>query len=117
MEFLKNLNRALDDAKITVTQVQDLTDALCVQNRELHEKVQAMTRRNMELQTALVRCRDMIESLRNASAPNELWDEASVYLSILEGLITERTIQAYPHYETIQDNIMHHWKKVRDGAE
>ena len=92
MEMLKNARRSIMDVVDALAQAESLS-------QKLEERAASLERRNMELQTALCRCRDMIEDLMNAGSPNQLEHDAKIYLSILEGLIDDKVIEAYPHYE------------------
>lgn len=100
MEMLKNLKRILDDADEKITQIEGLNAALEKANAELTEKYRKLRNRNEELKAALSRCKDMIERLREASSPDDLRHEASIYLNILEELITEKVLEKVPDYST-----------------
>jgi DNA repair protein RadC len=107
MELIKNLKRTIEDANEKIKQVEGVTDNLLKQKLEATGEIKRLQQRNMELQTALCRCRDMIEDLKNAGSPNELEHDAVIYLNILEGLITEKIIMPYqesPHVE--------YWREV-----
>lgn len=117
MELIKNLKRALEDVDQKIEQVEGLNEALLKQNKETTEEVTRLRRRNMELQTALCRCRDMIEQLKNAGSPNELEHDAGIYLGILEGLITEQVIRPFADPAAHMDKLYAQQKALREGKE
>lgn len=98
MELIKNLKRILEDADEKIKEIEGLNASLEKANAELTTKYRKLRNSNEELKAALSRCKDMIERLREAGSPNELRHEASIYLNILEGLITEKVIKPYPDY-------------------
>lgn len=104
MELIKNLKRILEDADEKIKEIEGLNASLEKANAELTIKYRKLRNSNQELKAALGRCKDMIERLREAGSPNELRHEASIYLNILEGLITEAVIKPYPdHVEHLKN--------------
>lgn len=100
MELIKNLKRILEDADEKIKEIEGLNASLEKANAELTIKYRKLRNSNEELKAALSRCKDMIERLREAGSPNELRHEASIYLNILEGLISEKVLEKTPHYST-----------------
>jgi len=115
VELIKNLKRTLEDADEKITQIEGLNEALLRQNKETTEEVTRLRRRNMELQTALCRCRDMIEQLKNAGSPNELEHDAGIYLGILEGLITEQVIRPFADPAEHMNKLYIQQKELEEG--
>jgi Mg2+ and Co2+ transporter CorA len=117
MELVKNLKRTLENLGQDVAQLESFNRAMESQRTELNHKITILKHRNMELQRALCRCRDMIEDLMNATAPNQLQHDAKIYLSILEGVISDQVINQYEEYTEHMRKIYAQQAGMKEGKE